>query len=296
MRVGGRIERVAVDPVQDAGHPVAFRAQQPIQPLAVLGRHDFLRIRGADRRHDVVEQNPARHEVEGARDAGAHAVFGQPAFGETGQRQRLGAALSLVGEVVNREHRGDVTEGVGDERLQVVRNQRGMPIVTVHHLRWPLLHFAQVLHQRQHAAREQNEPAIVVRFPVNGDALEGGRNIEEIDGCLRAGQAPYPQLFLPLADGQERGGNGTLHREAALAEFAEVRHDDAHVVPRAPQRRRKGTGHIGQSTRLDQGGDFSRREENVHLRKMQPRITWGHPSARSGNGTESEERDSSSRI
>ena len=34
-----------------------------------------------------------------------------------GQNQRVGAARSLKGEVVDREHRGDVTDGVGDKRL-----------------------------------------------------------------------------------------------------------------------------------------------------------------------------------
>ena len=90
-----------------------------------------------------------------------------------GQSQRLGAALSLKGEVVDREHRGDVTDGVGDKRLEVVRNQRGMPVVTVHHLRLPPFDLTPMLHQRQHTTREQDEPAIVVPLAVDRGAFEG---------------------------------------------------------------------------------------------------------------------------
>ena len=160
-----------------------------------------------------------------------------------------------------------------------------MPIVTVHDLGLPSFHLAQLLQQRDHATRKQNESSIVVPFPVNRRAFEGGRNVEEIDGCFTVGQAPNPQFFLSLAYRQERGGDRTLHREAALAQFAKVGHHDAHVVTRAPQRGREGAGHIGQSTRLDQGSDFSRREEDVHHRNMQSRIVPGHPSARSARGT-----------
>jgi hypothetical protein len=92
-----------------------------------------------------------------------------------GQSQRLGAALSLISEVVDREHRGDVTDGVGDKRLEVVRNQRGMPVVTVHHLRLPPFDLTPMLHQRQHTTREQDEPAIVVPLAVDRGAFEGRR-------------------------------------------------------------------------------------------------------------------------
>ena len=143
-----------------------------------------------------------------------------------------------------------------------------MPVVTVHHLRLPPIHLAQMLHQRQHATREKNEPAIVVALPVDRLAFERRGNIEQVHGRFAVGQRPNPQLFLPLANRQEGRRDRPLYGHPTFAQLAKVGHHDPHVVPGAAQRGREGTGHIGQSARLDEWCDFSGREKDVHAWKM----------------------------
>ena len=74
-------------------------------------------------------------------------VLNQATLIQPRSAQCIGTELSLIREVVDRVHRGDVAEGVLVERAQIVRHQRRMPVVTVHHVRLPPRHLPQVLHQ-----------------------------------------------------------------------------------------------------------------------------------------------------
>ncbi len=74
-----------------------------------------------------------------------------------------------------------------------------MPVVRVQHVGLPAFHFAQLLHEAQHASAEQDESSRVVAVTVNAVTIERGRDIEQIHGCFTVGHAPEPQLFGMLA-------------------------------------------------------------------------------------------------
>ena len=264
VRVGGRIERHRVNAVEHPNHPVPSAAKQTIQPLAVLRRHDFLRIRGTHRADHVAEGNTARHAVERSRNTGSDGIFDHAPVAETGERQRARAELSLIRQVVDGEDRGDVAEGVGVDGPDVIGQQGRMPVVTVHDIGLPSFDFTQVLHERQDTAREQNEATIVVVFTVDGFAFERRWDIEQIRGHRVVGQTPHPQLLRSVPDRQERGGDRPLHGHGTLSQFAVARHHHAHIMACGAEGSGERTGHVGQSARLDEGGHFGGGEKHTH--------------------------------
>ena len=61
-KVGMRIVGMRIDAVQNAGQRVFARAEQSVQPLAVVFHTDFFGIGGADRRDPIGVDNAALHE------------------------------------------------------------------------------------------------------------------------------------------------------------------------------------------------------------------------------------------
>jgi hypothetical protein len=264
VAVRGRIECRGVDPVQDAGHTVATAAQDRVEALAVLAGHDLLCIRRTHRAHDVTVDQATRHEVELPADAGAESVLDQPAFAEACGGQRIRAELSLIRQVVDREHRRDVAERVFVKGPQVVRDQRRMPVVAVHHRRLPSRDFAQVLHQGQHTTREEDEATVVIAVAIDAVPLERRRDVEQINRGRTVGHFPDAQLFGTLAERQKGGRDRSLDLHAPFTQLAIVRHHHPHIVPIGTQGSWERPRHVGQSPGLDQrcrlGGD----EEDVH--------------------------------
>ena len=167
---------------------------------------------------------------------------------------------------MNGEDGRDVTEGVGEECLDVVRHQRRVPVVTVYHVRLPACCFTQLLHQCQHAAREEDESTIIVAVAVDAASFERGRNVEQVGRDDAVGDLPHAQFFGAFADWKKRGGDGPRDTHAAVLQLAIVRHHDPYIVAGLTERVRERARDIGEASRFDQRRDFSGDKQDVHAR------------------------------
>ena len=155
-----RIPVIIVDAVNDAAEIMRTCAKQSIEALSVERHLDLLRIGIGNRRDRVGIHETTLQEVtilltlELIR---CEVVVGQ--LGEALDRLHIPYTLEL--EVMDRDHRldGAVVLSAGETVMQQYRNETGLPVVTVDHIRMPV-------EQRQRRQRCIAEEAELLEIPV----------------------------------------------------------------------------------------------------------------------------------
>ena len=124
MRIGRRIPDVVIDAVDDAGQLLAPLPQHAFQPAAERIGLNLLGICRADRRQPIGKHHARLQQVELAVEL--HLVPVEILPVEPGQQHVPVPEDALIGQVVNRQQRGDVLVAVrvGVFDVQVGRDQR----------------------------------------------------------------------------------------------------------------------------------------------------------------------------
>ena len=259
VAVVGGIPGVDVDAVGDARQLVAMVGDDRVEAEGVLGRLDLGGVGAADRGHPIGEDQAGLEEVELLIVLELHRVEQRPV--EAGQLEIEVPERALVGDVVDREHAARGGQHIEEAAFEQRRDQSGLPVVRVHHVRDP----AEVAGQGQHRLAEHAVAAGVVVVvvgrarPVDAIAVEQFGRGEEMDGqtiddrgadvdaVVDAAGLDHHRVFAP-ADAE------LLSRLDRLAVAGD---GDAHVLTKAAQRRGQRADHIGETASLDQWGHLA---------------------------------------
>jgi len=246
-----------VDPVQDPGELVPPRAEDLLQPLALS--EDLARvgrgnggdpIRGPDPALEEVDLVPSRHELP-ADAVQAKVLSPRP-------RER-----SLVGEVVDREHR---PRRSSQFRAEVHRDEGGVPIVGVDHVGKPSTGRTEV----ERGPRQKREPFQLIgvspaSLAVDPRAVEQGIAPQGVQRDLASGERTSERLagphLAPHGDGEGHDG-GEIPRPLRHHAVFRGYHRDLH--PEVGQGPRQGGRDIAQPPYLGIRGHLCRNVQNAH--------------------------------
>ena len=257
-----RVVVVHVDAVENATQMAAARAQQALEPLAVIGGLDLLGVAGADG-GDLIRIDQAGLQVVRAAVA-LELVGGEQAVAQAqGVLHVLDAEDALVLQVVDGEGRAHLAvEGeVAVLDIEQRGDHAGLPVVAVDDVRLE----AQVRQRVDDCAAEVAVALVLVAaHAVDVGAAEVVLIVHEverdalIDQGLDAAVLVTPaQLDLKLAL--------ILHLLAeGIGDGAVQRQDDAHVDALALQHGGQGARHVGQAAGLDKGDAFGSGKKNSH--------------------------------
>ncbi len=131
IAVGGRIPERVVHAVQNAAQIGRALVENAVELLAELRRLYLLGVLAAHGGQQIGKNHAALEEVEAV--VLLHLVHGEKLPWEQELLRGIGRKLTLVGGVMDGEHRGRAAEhGIGGvSRAQIHRNQRGLPVVDV---------------------------------------------------------------------------------------------------------------------------------------------------------------------
>lgn len=98
-----------------------------------------------------------------------------------GQNQRVGAARSLKGEVVDREHRGDVTDGVGDKRLWEANIDLTsvVPSLDLYDQDWPIWSYSEITAPAKFVHNDTHRRGAAINSLVAGGGIVSGSHVEK---------------------------------------------------------------------------------------------------------------------
>ena len=272
---------VHVDAVEDAHQVVAARAQQALQPLAVVGGLDLLGVAGADGR-DLVGVDKAGLEVVCAAVA-LELVRGEQAVA---QAQRilhvLDAEDALILQVVDGEGRAHLAVEREVTVLDVEQrgDHAGLPVVAVDEVRLE----AQVRQRVDDCAAEVAIALVLVAaHAIDVGAAEVVLIVHKVErdalvhqGLDAAVLVTPAQLDLKLAL--------VLHLLAeGIGDGAVQRQDDAHVHALALQHGRQSARHVGQAAGLDKGDTLGSGKKNSHDVQFSSLTILSMQTAHAGN-------------
>jgi hypothetical protein len=192
VTIVARIPFVVVDAIEDSDQRGGASAQHLVQSHAVFGGADLARVRRTDSGDGVRIHAAVLERVDAT---GAQIILvqqvGVVAEGQIGDRG--GRELTLVTDVVDREHRAGIGEQLipAVQRTQQQRSESGMPVMAVQDLRTP----GQVLAALDGDARQGEESQVLI-----------GR--KGIDRLPRVQRRAVDQVHLRLRTGQR----GRVHR------------------------------------------------------------------------------------
>ena len=277
--VPGRVPGLDVHAVEDAGDPVAPFAQHAVESHAHAGRADLTCVGGADRADQVRVDQALPQQVDAAlgRLARVEARHRLP----EPQPSRLGVAdHALVTQVVDRQHRAGPRERglAGAGRLQVERDQRGMPVVAVHDVRADPQRGAG----RQRRPREQQETQVFVRAgAVQPGPVEQGRAIHQQHVRLHGAPPPAQHRVAEaiLAEGHLEPVEAVdpADLQASPVEAGVEREEERDLVAALVKCVGQCRGDVAQSARLGMrgqlGGDVADRQAHRGVRNP----SWERP-------------------
>ena len=161
----------------------------------------------------------------------------------------------LVGQVVNREQRGHllVERLLPPLGIQPGRDDTGVPIVGVNHVRLPVQH----AERGQGGPAEDGEPLRVILETVHPIAGQVHLVPDEIDRHLVHLSAEEMNVLLVASGGhgERRGERAELERVAPNGAVAGDH--QAHVVPQGPDGLGERAGHVGQPSHFGERHRFS---------------------------------------
>ena len=262
QRVGRRVVLGRVDAVQDAAQHVPARAQQPVQPLAVIGRKDFLRVSGGDGGNAV-----GKHQS--ALDERALAVEFQiiRRVRPVAQRKQLLRARnrvqSLELQIVNGEHGLDVLIQRQRRvlRLQKHGNQAGLPVVAVQNVG----HKVDLGNRFQHGLAEIGKPlALVLAASIDIVAAEVLLVVHEIINHAVALQLFNAHILAAPAKVDIEIQNVLQLLAHARVDGAVQRQNHAHVRALARQRLGQRAHHVRQTAGFYKRHAFGSGKQNLH--------------------------------
>ena len=263
LRIGGRVVFVHVDAVEDARQMLHPGAEQAVQPLAVIGRLDFVGIGRADGGDLVGEHDAALHERAHAEEL--EVVGG---IGPFAQREQIlhhaDGEDALILKVVDGVDGADAA--IHLQMLILRAEQHGnharLPVVAVQHVGDEV-----DLRQRfQHRAAEEGKAlALVAAQAVDVIPAEILLGVDEIEGDALVFQLLHADVLMPPAEVDVEIQH-MLHLFAPLcADRLVKRQNDAHILTVFPNFLRQRADHVGQSAGLDERDTFGRSKQNFHF-------------------------------
>ena len=272
MRVFVRAPDAIVGTVEDAHQPLLAFAQQAFQPAAEFCCENLARVGRADRGQPVGVHQPALHKGELAVEfQGVHVP-------ETLRQIQRGEGVpveqTLVGEVVNGEHRG---RALSFQRQQG-GHQAGLPVMAMHQLR-PPVDAGAALGDFGDGAAEQREargvigPVLAIGAGIGpAGPVEVAGGIDNVEDGLAVGQEALQQThrrtgarYLEFTDQRELAGAG--HHLPVTGQ------DHAHIMAQALQFQGQTAGDIAQAPGLDQGMRLTGGEQDFHAGSLQGVMT-----------------------
>ena len=257
VRVGGRVKDIDVNTVQNAAQLILLLAQQAVQTVAEPRVEDLLRVGRADGGDLVCTLDGALHEV------GAAVILhnmGVTCADAAGILENIQTILSLVGNVVDREHRLDAAELIqmAVVQVQVDGRQCGLPVIAVDDVRLKV----GVEQHLQNGAGEERETFAVVIEAVQAAALEVILVVDEVkDNAVALGLEQAAVLAAPAHGHAEVGDIGQRILEFQVAV---QRHNDAGVDAVADQRLGQSARNIGQAAGLGKGCSLAGCVQDFH--------------------------------
>ena len=255
--VGGGVEHIDVDAVQNAAQLILLLAQQAVQTMAEPGVENFLCIGGADGRDLIGTLDCTLHEVGTAVVLHHMGVAGTDAAGIL---EDIQAVLALVGNVMDGEHRLDAAEFIQMAviQVQIDRSQRGLPVVAVDDIR---LEIGVEQHFEDGTGEEGKALAVIVEA-VQAAAFEVILVVDKVvDNAVALGLEQAAVLAAPAHRHAEIGDIGQRILEFQIAV---QRHNDAGVDAIANQRLGQSARNVGQAAGLGKGSSLAGCIQDFH--------------------------------
>ena len=177
--------------------------------------------------------------------------------------------MTLVGEIVNCEQRGDIFKSLDAFVLdfEIRRDQPRLPIVAMHNI-YGQIEQPNGLHD---GSREKDESFAIVFVIFAVFAVELFASvifglINEVDRYITAWQMAFQQLAGNdfSADRDIKLEPCRLDGDVCIVNLPKCWHDYGDILVEACQFNWQGTAYIGETARFCERGDFTCRDENIH--------------------------------
>ena len=241
IRVGGGVENIHVNTVQDTAQLILLLAQQAIQTMAEPRVQDLLCIGRADGGDLISSLDCALHKVGAA--IILHNV-GIACANAAGILQDIHAILALVGNVMDGEYCLDVVEliQVAVVQVEVNRGKGGLPVVAVDDIRLKV----GIEQGFQNGAGEESKTLAVIIEAIQAAALKVIFVVDKVE--RHAVMLGLEQAAVLAAPAHGHAEIGNIGQRILELEIAVQGHDNAAVNAVMNQSLGQCTGNIGQTT------------------------------------------------
>jgi len=174
MPVGRRIPHPSIDAIDDSREGFGPFPQEAVETIALLGSLNFPRVSRTDRGQRVGEYQAGFQQAQLPVKLQLSVIEVPPV--QPSNRHIPTGKTTLIGQIVDREHRGDsrIPERMAVFNVQQRGNQAGLPVVAVKDID---VHVEEPGHFER-CSGQQHEPLAVVRVVASALAIQP-RPVEE---------------------------------------------------------------------------------------------------------------------